>query len=134
MKENFENIYEHIGYLFYALVRGEVALSTAQLVKLTELIERMWKPMSNGNPELHLHLVDCIHAGVKYAVENRMSREHALSSFRTYFQIHGLPFGIELKKKVISSVLAIQKEFPSGRAKELFTELEDLLGIKPVEV
>lgn len=132
MKVNFENIYEHIGYLFYALAGGKDELSTDQLVKVTDLIEQAWKPTSNGDPDLQLRLVKCIHEGVSYAAENEMSAEHAFSSFHTYYQLHGLSFSKALKEKIMVSAAVILKEFSGSRSNGFIgVELERLMGVKP---
>ena len=87
--------------------------------------------MSNGDPGLQLHLVDCIHAGVSYAVENGMNSEHACSSFSNYYQIHSLSFSEPLRKKIMESVAAIMKEFPNSSSNELDkNELQQLMGVR----
>lgn len=135
MKVNYENIYEHIGYLFYALASGKGKLSSAELVRLTDMIEKTWKPITNGDPVLHMHLVDCIHAGVRYAIDNLMRPDHALTSFCDYFRIYSLPFSKTLKEKIIGSAVLILKEFSGNRQNEhVETDLEELMGLKPITV
>lgn len=115
MKVNFENIYEHIGYLFFALASKDGELPTDRLNKLTELIENIWRPITIGDPILNMNLVNCIHTGVKYAIQNEMSAEHAMTSFIDYYRIHSLPFSKALKEKILASSIQIIKEFPAGR-------------------
>ena len=109
MKFDFEKIYEHIGYLFYGLASRDSNLTPSDLVKLTDFIEHWWKPDANGNHALYRHLTDCIHQGVKYAVDNKMPAHHALESFRTYFLIHAFAFGSALRSKILSAAPEIMK-------------------------
>jgi hypothetical protein len=114
MKVNFEDIYEHIGFLFFAVAsRAKGRLSPSALIKLTEIIEKEWRPVSGGDVALNMHLVDCIHAGVRYAMDNLTAPSSALESFRNYYTIHALPFGKALREKIISSALKIETEFSS---------------------
>jgi hypothetical protein len=119
MKVNFESLYEHIGYLFYGLACRNGELSTAQFAKLADLIEANWRPAINGDPGIYLHLVDCIHGGIRYAQENDFDSEEAMSSFSNYYEIHPLPFSEPLKEKVLASAALIVMEFPSWQRNEL---------------
>lgn len=127
MKVDFESIYRHIGHLFYGLAFNAKNPTVEQVVKLTDLIETIWKPVAGGDAGLHLHLVDCIHDGIRSAIENGMSSGQALSSFNTYYQIHPLPFGQSLKEKIMATVLAIVNEVPhrssNGFDKEALSQL-----------
>ena len=118
-----------------ALASGKGKLSSAELVRLTDIIERTWKPITNGDPVLHMHLVDCIHAGVRYAIDNSMRPDHALTSFFDYFRIHSLPFSKTLKEKIIGSAVLILKVFSDNRQNEhIETDLEELMRLKPITV
>lgn len=135
MKVNFENIYEHIGYLLFSVTSGKGKLSDVELLKLTDVVEKTWRPVVNGDSALQMHLVDCIHAGIRYAIENSMTPEQALASFRSFFQIHSFAFGKSLKEKIVSSVMALHKELPHSRQHEFVeTELGDLMGLKSMPV
>lgn len=129
MKVNFEPLYEHIGYLFFALTAKERQLSQGDLMKLTELIEKNWKPVTNGDPVLDMHLAECIHAGIRYAVQNGMSPDHAFKSFMDYFRIHSLPFSKTLKERILALSLQIMQEFPSDqRGSRMQFEMEKRLA------
>jgi len=111
MKYNFENLYEHVGYLFYGMVSREGKISATDLLKLNEFVDRTWKPGVAGDPMLSAHLVDCIHRGIRYGSINGMSTLHALDSFKGYFILHALGFDDALREKILSSVQTIQREF-----------------------
>ncbi len=135
MKFNFEDIYKHIGYLFFGLASEKGILSNADLLKLTDHVEKTWRPLVEGDPVLQKHLVDCIHAGIRYAIENSMSADHALSSFRDFFQIHSLAFSKKLKEKIFNSASLLLNEFPGSEPHELIkSEIEDLMGLKSLTV
>ena len=133
MKVNFEDIYRHIGFLFYALATKDTGLLANDRLRLTDIVERNWRQKGNGDPGLNMHLVDCIHDGIRYAIVNSMSRDHAMSSFRDYYTIHPLPFSPELKKKIVGAAILISAEFPershNGQLKE---NLESLMHVKQV--
>lgn len=131
MKVNFEDIYRHIGFLFYAVASKGTGLSASDRLRLTDIIERNWRQTGNGDPGLNMHLVDCIHGGIRYAIVNSMSRDHAISSFIDYYMIHTLPFSPELKKKIINSASLISAEFPeSSHSGQLKQNLESLMHLK----
>lgn len=98
--------------MFYALAFDREDPPAVQVVKLTELIERIWKSATGGDPGLHLHLVDCIHEGVRYALENGMSSKEAMSSFRNYYLIHPTPFSQSLKEHIMTTVVSILNKLP----------------------
>lgn len=112
MKVNFEDIYQHIGFLFYGLASRDGKLSSQDFSRLTEMLEKNWAHTGNGDPVLTMHLVDCMYEGILYAIGNAMSTDHALASFRTYYRIHPLPFSQVLKERIISSSMLISREFP----------------------
>jgi hypothetical protein len=135
MKVNFESIYEHVGYLFYGLACRNGDLSTAQSIKLTDLIETTWRPTANGDPGIYLHLVDCIHGGISYALENGFDSEEAMLSFSNYYQNHSRPFGEPLKEKILATAAAIVKEFPAWQQSELKKiDVGKLMGMRSVVV
>jgi hypothetical protein len=119
MKVNFESIFEHIGYLFYGLACRNGDLSTAQFLKLSDLIEATWRAKTSGDPGIYLHLVDCIHGGISYAQENGFDSQEAMVSFTNYYQNHSGPFGEPLKEKIFATASAIVKEFPTWQQNEL---------------
>lgn len=112
MKVNFEDIYRHIGFLFYGLASRDGKVSSQDFSRLTEILEKDWGRAGSGDPVLTMHLVDCMYEGIRYAIDNAMSTEHALASFRNYYRIHPLPFSQVLKERIISSSMLISREFP----------------------
>jgi len=133
MKYNFENLYEHVGYLFYGLVRRDDGISATDLLKLTEFVNNTWKPAASGDPMLSTYLAERIHQGIRYAFTNRMTTRHALESFKGYFTMHALGFSGTLRGLILSSIQTIQKEFPGNTASNgIGPELQRLFAIPPV--
>jgi hypothetical protein len=109
MKVNYEDIFEHIGYLTYSMALPHGALSERSVVKLKNLIDLLW---IDKDP-LSMHLNDCAKAGITYCLDNFMTSEHAFSSFVNYFRIHRLPFGKPLQQRIISLTQEVFAAFPS---------------------
>jgi len=135
MKYNFENLYEHVGYLFYGLVSHEGRISASDLLKLTEFVDKTWKPHAAGDPTLSVHLADCILTGIRYAATNAMPAAHALGSFKDYFIIHALGFGSPVRERILTSVQTLQKDFGVNAGTEDIEKiLQRLFAAPPVNV
>lgn len=129
MKYSFESLYEHIGYLFYGLIRRNGVISASDLLRLNELVDNGWKPQATGDQTLSVHLADCIHRGIRYAATNAMSTQHALQSFKQYYAIHALGFSAALRERILASVTEIVKEFPRNPdAGNIESDLRQLFG------
>lgn len=126
MKIDFENIYEHIGFLHYGVASRSGGLSASSLTRLKDFIEKTWQPETSGY-SLTQHLIDSIHEGVRFASENKMSSEHAISSFADFYKMHSLPFSEALKAKIISSLIALTDYFSIGDKEIVRTEFEHLM-------
>jgi len=135
MKYNFENLYEHVGYLFYGLVRRDDGISATDLLKLTEFVNNTWKPAASGDPMLSTHLAEHIHQGIRYAFTNRMTTRHALESFKEYFIVHALGFSGTLRERILSSAHTLRKDFPGNSTSNgIDLELQRLFAVPPVAV
>jgi len=130
MKYNFENLYEHVGYLFYGMVIQDGRISATDLLKLTEFVDKNWKPSASSDPGLSVHLAECILRGVRYASTNTMKAPHALASFKEYFIMHALGFSGTLRERILASVHAIRKEFQGNAASDTVeSDLQRLFAI-----
>jgi hypothetical protein len=135
MKYNFENLYEHVGYLFYGLVRRDGGISATDLLKLTEFVNKTWMPSASGDPTLSAYLAERIHQGIRYASTNRMTTRHAIGSFKEYFIMHALGFSSTLRERILFSVYTIQKEFAGNpESNGIDLELQRLFTIPSVSV
>jgi len=135
MKYNFETLYEHVGYLFYGLISREGRISATDLLKLTEFVDKNWKPHASGDPTLSVHLADCILKGVRYASTNTMKSPRALESFKEYYIIHALGFSGMLRERIQSSVQMIKREFQgNAESNSIEADLQQLFALPPMAV
>jgi hypothetical protein len=133
MKYNFENLYEHVGFLFYGLVRSDGGISATDLIKLTEFVDTTWKPVASGDPTLSVHLADRILQGIRFASSNKMTTPHAFESFKEYFVLHALSFNVILRDRILASLQSIRKEFPGNSESNGIEEgLQRLFSVPPV--
>jgi len=134
MKVNFEIIYEHVGYLFFALTQQKKKLSSEELMRLHRLVDTYWRQTPNGDITLYIHLTDCIHAGIKHATTEAWSSEAARHSFENYYKLHAMPFGTALKEKIFTFISILNKEFPGNEQyiQKTLQHLKDVMIFKPV--
>lgn len=109
MKINYEDIFEHIGFLAYSIAQPAGPISELRIEKLKGIVDLVWKE----NDTVTMHLNDCIMSGITFCIDNSMTPEHAFSSFENYFEIHRAPFGEQLRKKIVSLSQGIFGEFQS---------------------
>jgi len=135
MKVYFEHIYERVGYLFYAVASEKGKLNKVTLRKLLQIIDHQWKSSSNGTGAytLQSHLVDYLLSGIRNAVDNSLSSGQAFDYFQSYYEIHSIPFGIELQAKIMSTANVIAHEFSeNGTASDMVRRLETLFHFKSI--
>jgi hypothetical protein len=133
MKANVENIYEHIGYLFYALYAEQANLTAEPFQKLNYLIDCHWESLTHGDKKLDAYLMGCIHSGLRKALDNHMSASDAYGFFEDYFTIHHLSFGTLLNERILKFAKIIAELFFRNMRHSVFTDhLEKLLEVKPV--
>lgn len=132
MKVYFEDIYEHIGYLFYAVASERMKLNTESLDKLMRLVDQQWYPAGNGTT-LEAHLAGELHSGCRKAMNSIMSPEQAFDHFQQYYEVHALPFGQPLRSKILATVKTLAAEFFGNGTKSHFVaRLEGMFEMKPI--
>jgi hypothetical protein len=100
MKVDFEILYEHIGYLFYALASEFHKLSSYEDSKLNELIEEHWKVLHPTEAPLHVRLNEHLHTGVHNAMAALWNPDHAFKAFDDFYLVHRISFGDTLREKI----------------------------------
>ncbi|MFZ6014668.1 MAG: hypothetical protein ACOYXT_30285 [Bacteroidota bacterium] len=132
MKVYFEHIYEHIGYLFYALARAHGKLNEVSFDKLNQLIDQQWS--SDGNTQnLESHMVNYLRSGLRNAFDTAMSAGAAYDHFKSYYDIHSTPFGSSLRSKILATADSIAAAFSgNGKKSEFLAYLEKLLSVNPI--
>lgn len=132
MKAYFEHIYEHIGYLFYAIAAERGELNTVSLDKLNRLIDRQWYAAGNGQ-SLDTNLVSHLHAGLQNAFKTSMHAEEAFDRFRNYFGVHGLPIGRPLRLKIFGTANMLASEFSrNGKQSNFVSNLAKMFAVNPI--
>jgi uncharacterized protein YejL (UPF0352 family) len=100
MKANFEILYEHIGYLFYALASEFHKLSSYEDSKLNELINEHWKILDSKEAPLQLLLNEHLHNGVHNAMSVSWNPDQAFRMFEDFYLVHRISFGDTLREKI----------------------------------
>ena len=132
MKVNFEHIFEHIGFLFYAVAAEQRTLHPADYDRLKNLIGLEWVTGLNYNVDLQSRLKRALFEGVSKGFDNSMNAEEAFVRFRDYYEMHSLPFGNLLKLKIISTAIIIHTEFSdNGHSSGIIARLDKLLQATP---
>ena len=111
MKVNFEILYEHIGYLFYALAFESRQPSSLQHDKLRQLIDKRWKADDLKNDPLNLRLNEHLQSGVRHAITSSWHPEHAFTVFEEFYLVHRNSFGPVLKEQIQKSAIEIAQAF-----------------------
>jgi hypothetical protein len=100
MKVDFQILYEHVGYLFYALASEFHKLSPSEDGKLNELIDRHWKVLHPKEAPLHLCLNEHLHTGVRNARAASWHPDYAFTAFEDFYLVHRISFGDTLTEKI----------------------------------
>ena len=137
MKANFESLYDHIGYLFYALANEQKPLSAYDIKKLETEISESWQPLTSAESNLHYSLIKHLNNTITDCFNRRLSSAEAFDIFEEYYLVHHVNFGPSLQGKILNAANEISHEFFSlSKNKEgshTLAELKKLLH-PPVEV
>lgn len=127
MKIYYENIYEHIGKLFYALASEEKLLTLTDYCKLKKIIEKEWEEMSSGDQGIQAHLVAYLYSGIKACIESSISPEKAFELFENNYLLHRVQFSPYFKERILVVARSITHEFsPDGISSRFQKELKSL--------
>lgn len=102
MKAYFEHIYEHIGYLFYAIAAEHGKLNGVTFDNLNRLIDTQWYPADNGQ-SLEIRLASYLRSGLRNAFDASMEAEEAFDRFQNYFSVQRLAIGKPLRSKIVAT-------------------------------
>lgn len=128
MKVDFEILYEHIGYLCYALASEFHNLSSYEDSKLNELIDEHWKILHPKEAPLHLRLNEHLHTGVHNAMAASWSPDQAFKMFEDFYLLHRISFGDTLRGKIQKcSNVIVHDYYKLNCNSKLITELKWLL-------
>lgn len=111
MRVYFDQIYERIGWLFYAVASEKEKLSDTNSARLLQIIDQQWKPTPDSDAMLQRHLLDYLKYGLRNAIDNASRPDEAFNRFRLYFGLHSLPFGKDLRARILATARLIAMEF-----------------------
>jgi hypothetical protein len=132
MKAYFEQIYEHIGYLFYAIAAEHGKLNAVTFDRLNRLIDQQWYPAGNGQ-SLDAQLVNHLHSGLRKAFDASMWAEEAFDRFQSYFGVHSLPIGRPLRSKIFATANMLASEFSwNGKQSKFVSSLAKMFAVNPI--
>jgi hypothetical protein len=131
MKANFESLYDHIGYLFYALASEQKPLSEYDMKKLETEISESWQPLTSVEPALHYSLIKHLNQTITECHKESITSNNAFEIFEDYYCVHHSNFGDNLQHRILSAATEISHEFFStikdNRGSQLMRELKHLL-------
>ena len=130
MKANFESLYEHVGYLFYAVASEQRNLSTYDLARLKgEIIEALL-PLTNIEPTLHYTLLKHVNNAIEQSCNESLTGNNAFEMFEDYYFVHRANFSPTFENKILVAASAISHEFFSlikdQRGSGMVMELKNL--------
>jgi hypothetical protein len=140
MKVNFQNVYESIGYLFYALSVRKGKLTSDEYSKLHDIIYQKWEPFFisyhrhlNTYDALQSDLIEHLHSAIKKAHDCEWNALQAFEHFKNYYLEHMLPYNETLKENMMLTSKCIARAFCSNDdpASSVLHEVNQLLGLKP---
>ena len=132
MKIYFEDVYENIGNLFYALASEHGKLNKVTFDKLKRLVDQQWYP-AGKEMTLESHLLQCLHSALEKAFNASKDPEQAFLHFKNYFTIHSEPFGQALRSRIFATSNTIASEFSgNGKKSDFLKGLEKLLDVSPI--
>jgi len=111
MRVYFDQIYERIGWLFYAIASEKEKLTPSTSEKLQQIIDQQWKPTPDSDAMLQRHLLDYLKYGLRNAVDNASRPDEAFNRFRLYFELHSLPFSKDLRTRILATTRSIAAAF-----------------------
>lgn len=111
MKVDFEILYEHVGYLFYALASEFHKLSSYEDSKLNQLIDQHWRVLHPNESPLDLRLNEHLHNGLHKAMSATWGPGQAFKMFEDFYFVHRISFGEALRAKIEKCSEEIVREY-----------------------
>lgn len=134
MKINFEQIYQHIGTLFYAIASERGKLNAITYDTLRRLVEHEWS-VTPELDSLEVHMIDCLRSATRNAFDEALTAETAFGQFTAYFSLHSIPFGKPLRAKILATAKTIAAQFSGSEKPSGFVDtLENLLHVDPIRL
>ncbi len=126
---NYQKIYEKLGYLFYAVASADKVVTTAEVERLKEMIQKLWLPAEPSTDEFGTDAAHYIWISFDYLMNEGVDADIAFDEFRRYYLEHKDHFPDEMRKNIKMTCREIAGAFrgPSKRELETLQDVEDLL-------
>lgn len=111
MEMNYPNIYEKLGYLFYAIAASDHHVRKEEVEKLKLLVGREWLPLEDSIDKYGTDSAHYISIAFDYLLNERVPSDEAFNVFADYYQLHAGAFSKQLKRKITSTASAIAEAF-----------------------
>lgn len=125
MEINYQRIYEHAGYLFYAIAAADGKVKDAEVAVFKDLVSKEWLPLEDSTDEFGTDSAHYIFISFDNLLDRSIPAEEAFASFKDYFNEHHTAFTAPIRKKISATAEAIAGAFggknkaESGYIKEL---------------
>lgn len=111
MAINYQRIYEHAGYLFYAIAAADGAVKDAEIAVFKDLISKEWLPLEDSTDEFGTDSAHYIFITFDNLLDRGVSPDEAFASFKDYFDEHSSAFSYPIRKKIYTTATAIADAF-----------------------
>lgn len=119
IKTGFQQIYEQLGYLFYAMAAADKMVQPAEVERLKELVHKQWEPMEGTVDEFATDAAHYILNTFDHLLAEDVPAENAFQSFVTYYRTHEKLFSNTLKRRICDSSAWIARAFGGTSKTEL---------------
>lgn len=129
MKTNYKDLYEKLGYAFYAVASADGHVRKEEEEELKRTIEICWAPLEPSTDEFNTENAHYIFFSFDYCCAEQMNAEEAYNIFLAYFNDHHEAFSKPITHKILSTIYAISNVFRDQNRKEaaFVSRLEQLL-------
>ncbi len=118
MKLNYQNLYENLGRLFYAIAAADQNVRPEEIEKLKTLVGKEWLPLENSTDNFGTDAAHYISIAFEYCLSESVSPADAYSLFSTYYEEHETAITKDLKRKIKTTASAIANAFAGKNKKE----------------
>lgn len=129
MKTDYKQLYEKLGYAFYAIAAADGHVRKEETEELRKTIELCWIPLEPSTDEFDTDNAQYIFFSFDYCCAQKINAEEAYQNFNTYFNDHHPAFSKPIRHKILSTVYSISNVFREQNRKEenFVLRLEQLL-------
>jgi hypothetical protein len=132
MRINHQRIYEHIGYLFYAVVAADGKIKSSEIELVKKLVSEEWDPAERNRDEFDTDVAEYIYFTFDFLLNQEMDAKEAFGTFKEYLQEHLDAFDEHLLKKILNSAKTLASTYSGIHKAEAYyiNELQKLMRLK----